>query len=821
MRNTSPQPAGYRTAPRWGVPLTSLLGAVVLVIGLVAPTGAAAHADAPPSVVGAACAPGTGVTAVVDFATTDADTAAPVTVGCALGAQRSMAAAFTAAGFDIGSDPFVCAVDGVPAEPAGCHAWPGAYWSLYTSTDSGQFPGTASTSWTFAQVGAFTPGTVPVDGAVLWQVQPYVENWTSPDDNRTPRITLADLIDHAAPSSGGASSSGHPSTGSSTSSSPSAADPSTDSASASSSASSTVGTTSSTSPSSIGTTSISTTSITAPTPTLPPVTPTTDTRALAAAHWLGEQLADAPNGLFGNVDFPDYGLTVDALLALAAAGVGGDLIAATATRIRNSGDDYIGAPDEAASNFARIAKTALALQVADLDPTVFPSANGPRNLIADLRSTLNTDGSFGGSDFPFVHALAIYALARTPEGVPAAAIRWLQDAQCTTAGNDNFGAYGYGGTDPCSGVDGDGTALAIQALASGGVPNSAPSIKDAAAYLTSIQDTQGGVPSSFGGINTNNTGLAAQALDRVQFAPAATARMATFVSTLQVQCATLESAPARFSSRDLGAIAYMNDGGFDSPITTPDFDNRDQWIRASTQAVLAYHLPSFDRITAVGAQSALPAAPTCDPVTTSSAPTSAITTGTTPTTPIAATTPVPGGGTSSATPFPGSISLSTDTVAAGGSVTVTVTDSLIKARHRVELHSTPVVLGTFVSDDAGEGSLTVRIPAGTAVGRHEIVVAAGGSVVVSAGIRVTAAATSSSAAGAASTSAPATTIPATTTAGPITTPVDNAGNPLPNTGVSEGLRTLLVTGGLLLLLGAALLMLGRRRTRSGSPTHFS
>ncbi|MEJ7650663.1 MAG: prenyltransferase/squalene oxidase repeat-containing protein [Nakamurella sp.] len=700
---------------------------------------------------------------------------------------------------------------------------------------------------TFAEVGAFTPGTVPVNGAVLWQVQPYVENWTSPADNRTPRIALADLIDHAAPSSSGSSSSGPPATGgstgssgspgstgssapdsaSSTSSSPSAADPSTDTASSSSgssSASSTVGTISPTSPSSIGTTSIgttwiSTTSITAPPPTLP-YAPTTDTRALAAAHWLGEQLANAPNGLFGNVDFPDYGLTVDALLALAAAGVGGDLIAATATKIENSGEDYIGAPDETASNFARIAKTALALQVAGLDPTAFPSADGPRNLIADLRGTLNADGSFGGSDFPFVHALAIYALARTPEGVPAAAISWLQGAQCTTAGNDNFGAYGYGGTDPCSGVDGDGTALAIQALAAGGVPTSGPSIKDAAAYLTSIQGANGGVPSSFGGINTNNTGLAAQALDRVQLAPSATARMATFVSTLQVQCATLENSGDRFSSKDLGAIAYLDDGGFDSPITTPDFDNRDQWIRASTQAVLAYHLPSFDRITAVGAQSTLPAAPTCAPVTTSSAPPSATPTGATPTTPTAATTPLPGGGTSSAAPFPGSISLSADTVAAGGSITVTVIDSLIEARHRVDLHSAPVLLGTFITGDTGDGSLTVRIPAGTAAGRHEIVVTAGGFV-VSAGIRVTAPTRSSPAAAAAPTSIPATTVAATTTAGPITTPVDDAGRPLPNTGVSEGLRTLLITGGLLLLLGVALLMLSRRRGRSGAPTHLS
>lgn len=423
MRNTSvPKTAragGHRTASRWGAPLTSLLGALVLVIGLVVPTGTAANAAAPSGTVGAACAPGTGVTAVVDFATTDADTTAPVRIGCAPGVQTSIRGAFTAAGFDLGADAFTCAIDGVLAEPRGCGTWPGAYWSLFTSTDTGTFPGTPVTAWNYASTGVDNGAQVPVGSSVLYQIQP-----DAPD--RTPRIALADL---AVAPSGGSSSASSPSgdssdTASSVPSTPSSSEssPSQDSSSSTQDSSSTQESSSaqSTGPGSSAASSASSGDTTGPTtsspaPTLPPVTPTTDARALAAAHWLGEQLANAPNGLFGNPDFPDYGLTIDALLALSAAGVGGDLIAATAAKIQRSGEDYIGAADDTAGNFARIAKTALALQVAGLDPTAFPSASGSRDLITELRGTLNADGSFGSSDFPFVHALALYSLARTAE----------------------------------------------------------------------------------------------------------------------------------------------------------------------------------------------------------------------------------------------------------------------------------------------------------------------------------------------------------------------------------------------------------------------
>ena len=72
--------------------------------------------------------------------------------------------------------------------------------------------------------------------------------------------------------------------------------------------------------------------------TPPSYPPSRNGDAVAAAGWLGRQLAA------GGDRFTDWGVTEDAVLALAAAGVGGDQIAATAGKVLDSGDDYIGGP---------------------------------------------------------------------------------------------------------------------------------------------------------------------------------------------------------------------------------------------------------------------------------------------------------------------------------------------------------------------------------------------------------------------------------------------------------------------------------------------
>ncbi|MBA8816829.1 hypothetical protein FHX48_001922 [Microbacterium halimionae] len=67
------------------------------------------------------------------------------------------------------------------------------------------------------------------------------------------------------------------------------------------------------------------------------------------------------------------------------------------------------------------------------------------------------------------------------------------------------------------------------------------------------------------------------------------------------------------------------------------------------------------------------------------------------------------------------VKLSASTVVAGGSLSVTGTGFTAGETVRVELHSTPVMLGTAVADASGAISVGVKIPESTTAGRHEIV----------------------------------------------------------------------------------------------------
>ena len=342
----------------------------------------------------------------------------------------------------------------------------------------------------------------------------------------------------------------------------------------------------------------------------PSYSPTGDGDALAAAGWIGRQL-EASGGVLKPAGTADYGLTMDAIFALAAAGVGGSDIKLAANALYESGTGYLGAASDAAANAGKIAKTTLALQVAGLDPTVFPDgAGGTRNLPAELRLSMSADGQFGPNDFPLVHALAVLALHRTTGGVPAEAVSWLLGTQCTTPG-DSFGAYGFSG---CADVDVDGTSLATQALLAAGVAAGDPSVADAQGWLTGLQQPDGGLPSSFGSANTNGTGLAGQTFLALG-EDAAAGGAAGYVGGLQVSCASLVDG-SKLTVADVGAIAYDPTGFQDGDEFGIDTVSVDQWVRASTQGILGLGLPAFDAITASGADPDLPAAADCAPVTT-------------------------------------------------------------------------------------------------------------------------------------------------------------------------------------------------------------
>ncbi|MEZ0446440.1 beta strand repeat-containing protein [Cellulomonas sp. ICMP 17802] len=86
------------------------------------------------------------------------------------------------------------------------------------------------------------------------------------------------------------------------------------------------------------------------------------------------------------------------------------------------------------------------------------------------------------------------------------------------------------------------------------------------------------------------------------------------------------------------------------------------------------------------------------------------------------------------------VALSAGTVAVGGTLAVTVDGLGAGETVDVELHSTPQLLARATADATGAVRLTVRVPAGTPVGSHTIVVVGSSGASGSAAVRVVAAA---------------------------------------------------------------------------------
>lgn len=414
----------------------------------------------------------------------------------------------------------------------------------------------------------------------------------------------------------------------------------------------------------------------------------------AALTWLGGELA-ARDGMltvtFGVDEFPDPGLTIDAILAALAGGRAGDpavveAVAAVDAATLAYVTQQSSFPADRAANAT--AKALLLQEVLGTD------LGGPVDLEADLRALMATTGDevgrfndtdlqgFGNYANGLGQALAVLALDRTAGGVPPTAIDFLLDQQCANGG---FRLYYFGYitsfdpfetvpdltcTDPGD-ADVDATALALGALrAAPPSPATATAIDDAVAYLLGAQLPSGGFTGT-GATNANTTGLAGQALRGAGELPAADAA-AGFLAGLQAR-----------SCADLGALAY-DQAGFDAGVDA----DRDQWIRATTQGVLGLGLPGYGDIGSV------PPAPAGLE-------------------PIACPTDPPSGGAATVTASAASVTV-------GGSLSLTATGFQAGETVDATLRSTPVALGAFEADAAGTLTATVTIPADVEPGDHTI-----------------------------------------------------------------------------------------------------
>jgi len=318
-----------------------------------------------------------------------------------------------------------------------------------------------------------------------------------------------------------------------------------------------------------------------------------------AASWLASQLAAGDDVITAN-GATDWGLTVDVFFGLVSSGLGGNQISATAAKLEASDTSYIDTQAELGSAWGRVAKMALALDMAGLDPRAFSTSEGQRDLIDDLTAVLNPDGSFGTSwtDY-FSHSLAMIALARVDGAVPADALTWLLDQQCTEPGDPGAGSFGW--DDVCGFPDNDVTGMAIQALRAAGVDPADPALVAAEQWLTA-QQVDGGFE-AFWVVNSNSTGLAAQTLSSNA---GVTGPARLFIGGLQITCTTLAASTA-LSVDELGAIAYEK-SDLDT-FTADGITDADTWMLtfATAQAILGLSNSDFTSMSAAGATPETPA----------------------------------------------------------------------------------------------------------------------------------------------------------------------------------------------------------------------
>ncbi|TCO54291.1 prenyltransferase/squalene oxidase repeat-containing protein [Actinocrispum wychmicini] len=309
-------------------------------------------------------------------------------------------------------------------------------------------------------------------------------------------------------------------------------------------------------------------------------------RADAAAGWLARQLVDGERFEvdFNGTKFPDQGLTIDAILAFASAGVsgtnGGKAIAWLAKPEILSG--YIG--DGGTEAYAgATAKATLAAEVRGVNPASFGGVDLPTRLRGLLTPAgrFSDRSQFGDFSNAFSQSLAIIALKRTPGGVPVSAVDFAVGTQCPDGGFPLF----FGASTCVS--DTDSTAMVVQALLAVGRTTDA---NEGLAWLVSKQQANGGISVGSGDAatapNTNTTGLAGQAL-KAGGRLLAAVKAKRFIVSVQVGCA---GQPA-----DRGAIAYDSSGV--NPATV---------VRATAQAILGLGGPSLAQLSAAGSRPGAP-----------------------------------------------------------------------------------------------------------------------------------------------------------------------------------------------------------------------
>ena len=251
--------------------------------------------------------------------------------------------------------------------------------------------------------------------------------------------------------------------------------------------------------------------------------PTEDgpTAARYGAAWLAAELdAGIPMVNFGS---PDWGVTLDAALALAASGTGGTQLAAVWDALEADPDAAVALGGIDAPG--RLARAILLADVVGDDPRAVGSGAGT-DLVARLEATLRTSGPDTGLygettplyDGAFRQGYSLAALVAVGATPDPTAVQWLLDQQCVGADAGAWMPHRSDPAQPCAfdgslfvGPDTNATAAAITGLAAVGGHDE--EIDAALAWLDRVQTAEGGWEQLSGfGTDPNSTALVLQAL---------------------------------------------------------------------------------------------------------------------------------------------------------------------------------------------------------------------------------------------------------------------------------------------------------------------
>lgn len=331
---------------------------------------------------------------------------------------------------------------------------------------------------------------------------------------------------------------------------------------------------------------------------------TDSTPSTIAAQWLAGELT---NGLITTAQGPDFGLTIDTGMAVSTVAGQGATVTAINDAVEPRIADYVG--DGAKESYAGpLAKAAAFARVAKKNPTSYGGVNLVTRLeertadvpadavkepqAAAVAGRISDKSEFGDYANVVGQSYAVRALSLARSAEAGAARDFLLKQQCASGyfrlSFDKADVPSQACTEGVKGseADPDATAFAVINLVESG--DNSQAVKDAlakaGAWLAARQRKSGAIRSTGDGaqINTNSTALGGYALGLLKNRDAAL-KAALWVRKNQpvdkYKCRTA-------LTKDTGAVAYRKDRVKDAATTGIPTGARDEWRRATSQAIL-------------------------------------------------------------------------------------------------------------------------------------------------------------------------------------------------------------------------------------------